>query len=71
MDFDIIICGAGVVGLAIAQELSSEYSCLVIDKEDNFGQATSSRNSEVIHAGLYYPPNSLKSKLCIEGVLSL
>ncbi len=67
MDFDIIICGAGVVGLAIAQELSSEYSCLVIDKEDNFGQATSSRNSEVIHAGLYYPPNSLKSKLCIEG----
>lgn len=67
MDFDVVICGAGVVGLAIAQELSKDYSCLVIDKEPGFGKATSSRNSEVIHAGLYYPPNSLKAKLCVEG----
>ncbi len=67
MDFDVVICGAGAIGLAIAQELSSHYSCLVIDKEDGFGKATSSRNSEVIHAGLYYPPESLKAKFCIEG----
>ncbi len=67
MDFDVVICGAGVVGLAVAAELSKQYTCLVIEKESGFGKATSSRNSEVIHAGLYYPPGSLKSSLCIEG----
>ncbi len=67
MDFDVVICGAGVVGLAVAAELSKDYTCLVIEKESGFGKATSSRNSEVIHAGLYYPPGSLKSSLCIKG----
>ncbi len=67
MDFEVIICGAGVIGLAIAQKLSENYSCLIIEKDTNFGNGTSSRNSEVIHAGLYYPPNSLKAKLCVEG----
>lgn len=68
MDFDIVVIGAGVVGLAIAAELSKTYSNLVVlEKNEKFGQETSSRNSEVIHSGIYYPKNSLKSKLCIEG----
>ena len=66
--FNITIIGAGIVGLAIAEELSKFYTdILVIEKEDTFGQHVSSRNSEVIHSGFYYPPDSLKSKLCVEG----
>jgi len=65
--FDMAVIGAGVVGLAIASELSSLGSVVVIEKNNKFGQETSSRNSEVIHAGLYYPQNSLKAKLCLEG----
>ena len=66
--FDITIIGAGIVGLAIAEELSKFYkNILVIDKEKTFGQHISSRNSEVIHSGFYYPFGSLKSKLCIKG----
>lgn len=68
MDYDIIIIGAGVVGLAIANELSKQPNRLaILDKNKNFGQETSSRNSEVIHSGIYYPKNSLKSNLCISG----
>ena len=68
MDFDIIIIGAGVVGLAVCNSLKdlTEKICL-IEKNYSFGMETSSRNSEVIHSGIYYPKNSLKSKLCIEG----
>ena len=65
---NITIIGAGVIGLAIAYKLfDSDKNIVVIDKEDSFGRATSSRNSEVIHAGLYYEPNSLKAKTCIKG----
>lgn len=67
MDTDVIIIGAGVVGLAIARQLSCKFSCIVIEKYPSFGWETSSRNSEVIHAGLYYPENSLKAKLCVLG----
>lgn len=68
MDVNITIIGAGVVGLAIARELSLYYSDVyVIEKHRTFGQETSSRNSEVIHSGIYYPFNSLKAKLCLEG----
>jgi L-2-hydroxyglutarate oxidase LhgO len=64
----ITIIGAGVVGLAIAAELSQKYQdILVVEQHDAFGRETSSRNSEVIHAGIYYPQNSLKARLCIEG----
>ena len=64
----ITIIGAGVVGLAIAAELSQKYDDIVVlEKHEKFGQETSSRNSEVIHSGIYYPPNSLKTKLCVEG----
>jgi L-2-hydroxyglutarate oxidase LhgO len=65
---NITIVGAGVIGLAIAEELSQKVDrVLVVEKNDAFGRETSSRNSEVIHAGIYYPLDSLKSRLCVEG----
>ena len=67
-DIECIVVGAGVVGLAIARELAlAGRQVMVIDRHDQVGAETSSRNSEVIHAGLYYPPGSLKARLCIEG----
>jgi L-2-hydroxyglutarate oxidase LhgO len=65
---DAIVIGAGVVGLAVAREIAlAGRELLVLDRETRFGSWTSSRNSEVIHAGLYYPPGSLKAGLCVEG----
>ena len=68
MDAEIVITGAGVIGLAIAERLSrSENEVYIIEKNLSFGQETSSRNSEVIHAGIYYSAGSLKSRLCVSG----
>jgi L-2-hydroxyglutarate oxidase LhgO len=68
MDADITIIGAGVVGLAVAAELADEHtSVFILDKNVSHGMGVSSRNSEVIHAGIYYPPGSLKATLCVEG----
>ncbi|MBZ9997507.1 NAD(P)/FAD-dependent oxidoreductase [Mesorhizobium sp. BH1-1-4] len=65
---DFVVAGAGVVGLAIARALAlSGREVVVMEKADAIGTATSSRNSEVIHAGLYYAPGSLKARLCVEG----
>ncbi|MDP2940081.1 MAG: NAD(P)/FAD-dependent oxidoreductase [Candidatus Omnitrophota bacterium] len=65
---DIAIIGAGVVGLAIGARLSKlKPSIYVLERHNSFGQETSSRNSEVIHAGIYYIPGSLKAKTCVEG----
>ena len=65
---DIVIIGAGVVGLAVARAFAfAGRSVLILECERRFGMGTSSRNSEVIHAGLYYPPGSLKEVLCVEG----
>ncbi|KAG0226241.1 hypothetical protein BGW41_004238 [Actinomortierella wolfii] len=65
---DHLVIGAGVVGLAVAERLASRgASTLIVDKNPAVGQETSSRNSEVIHAGIYYPSDSLKTKLCIRG----
>lgn len=65
---NITIIGAGVVGLAIATELSKQYTDIVVlEQHGQFGQEISSRNSEVIHSGIYYPLHFLKTKLCIEG----
>ena len=67
-EIDVAIIGAGVVGLAVASEISQRgKSVFVFERNRTFGQETSSRNSEVIHAGIYYPEDSLKAKLCIEG----
>ena len=70
--FDVCIAGAGVIGLAIAYQLSraashKHKSIVIVEKENSFGKITSSRNSEVIHAGIYYPTDSLKAKLCVTG----
>lgn len=65
---DCIIAGAGVVGLAIARTLAQRGDeVLILEPEEAFGTGTSSRNSEVIHAGIYYPTGSLKAQLCVEG----
>ncbi|MBM4160418.1 MAG: FAD-dependent oxidoreductase, partial [Ignavibacteria bacterium] len=67
-DFEITVIGAGVIGLAIAARLSERHpSVLVVEKNRKYGMETSSRNSEVIHAGIYYTPGSLRAKLCVEG----
>jgi len=67
-DIDCIVLGAGVVGLAVARELAqSGREVLVVEKTEAIGTGTSSRNSEVIHAGIYYPQGSQKARLCVEG----
>ena len=68
MDYRVTVIGAGVVGLAVSRELSDRFdSVLIIDQEESFGRGISSRNSEVVHSGLYYKQNSLKADLCIKG----
>jgi L-2-hydroxyglutarate oxidase LhgO len=65
---DVTVVGAGVVGLAIAAAVARpERSVLLLDRNASFGQETSSRHSGVIHAGIYYPPGSLKARLCVRG----
>ena len=65
---DTLVIGAGVVGLAIARALALDgREVLVLEAADAIGTGTSSRNSEVIHAGIYYPAGSLKAKFCVEG----
>ena len=65
---DCAVIGAGVVGLAVARELAlAGREVIIIEAEDAIGTHTSSRNSEVIHAGIYYPKGSLKARFCVEG----
>lgn len=71
-DIDCIVTGAGVVGLAVARSLALRgREVVVVDRHPGFGMETSSRNSEVIHAGIYYAPNSLKARFCVEGRMAL
>ncbi|MDT4995358.1 MAG: (S)-2-hydroxyglutarate dehydrogenase [Actinoplanes sp.] len=65
------VVGAGIVGLAVARELSRQAQVTVVDKEDRVGAHQTSHNSGVAHAGLYYPPGSLKAELCRRGRLLL
>lgn len=63
-----VVIGAGIVGLACARELAGRgIETVIVERHETFGQETSSRNSEVIHAGLYYPTRMLKARLCVEG----
>lgn len=65
---NIVIIGAGVVGLAIAAKLSEENEGIyILERKSRFGQETSSHNSGVIHSGIHYPPRSLKARLCVKG----
>lgn len=65
---DCVVVGAGVVGLAVARALALQgREVLVLEAANAFGTGTSSRNSEVIHAGIYYAPGSLKGSLCVKG----
>ncbi len=66
--FDAVVVGAGVVGLACAKYLTDQgWDTLLVESESAFGSGTSSRNSEVIHAGIYYSKGSAKSQLCVRG----
>jgi L-2-hydroxyglutarate oxidase LhgO len=63
-----VVIGAGVIGLSVARALAiAGHEVIVLEAQEGIGQETSSRNSEVIHAGLYYPPGSLKAETCIQG----
>lgn len=65
---DCVVIGAGVVGLAVARRLAmAGRDVIILEAADAIGTETSSRNSEVIHAGIYYPKNSLKARLCVQG----
>src|SRR5436190_3732094 len=67
-DFDAVVVGAGVVGLGCGYALSRRGLVVaVLEAEAAIGQGVSSRNSEVIHGGMYYPTGSLKARLCVEG----
>src|SRR3954463_8844296 len=66
--FDCAVIGAGVVGLAVARALALQgRDVIVLEAEGAIGTGTSSRNSEVIHAGIYYPQGSLKASFCVRG----
>ncbi len=68
MDIDCVVIGAGVVGLAIARRLAlADREVVILEANDRIGAETSSRNSEVIHAGIYYPTDSAKARLCVAG----
>jgi L-2-hydroxyglutarate oxidase LhgO len=67
-EIETIVIGAGVVGLAIGRALAEKgQQVLVLEAEPDFGSGISARNSEVIHAGIYYPEGSLKARACVEG----
>jgi L-2-hydroxyglutarate oxidase LhgO len=67
-DVETVVIGAGVIGLAIARALALHgQRVMVLEQHETIGTETSSRNSEVIHAGIYYPPGSLRARTCVEG----
>src|SRR5438552_15995447 len=66
-DTGVAVIGGGVVGLAVAARLASRGEVVILERNARHGQETSSRNSEVIHGGMYYPEGSLKARLCVDG----
>jgi L-2-hydroxyglutarate oxidase len=72
--YDVVIVGGGIVGLAVALEITRRFPhlrLLLLEKEDRVGQHQSGHNSGVIHSGVYYKPGSLKAKLCVEGAQAM
>ena len=71
-NIDCLIIGGGISGLSVANKMAINYEDIfLIEKNLRLGEESSSRNSEVIHAGIYYPENSLKAKFCVEGKILL
>ncbi|MEK9860945.1 MAG: FAD-dependent oxidoreductase, partial [Alphaproteobacteria bacterium] len=65
---DLLVVGAGAVGLALARKAAMDgRDVILVEANESFGMETSSRNSEVIHAGIYYQKDSLKAQLCVKG----
>ena len=65
---ECVVVGAGVIGIAIARQLAlSGREVVILEAAETIGTVTSSRNSEVIHAGIYYPADSLMARLCVSG----
>jgi (S)-2-hydroxyglutarate dehydrogenase len=72
--YDVTIIGGGIVGLAVAREITQRFPrlrLLLLEKEDRVGRHQSGHNSGVIHSGVYYKPGSLKAKLCVEGARAM
>ena len=72
--YDVVIVGGGIVGLAVALEITRRFPrlrLLVLEKEDRVGRHQSGHNSGVIHSGVYYKPGSLKAKLCVTGAAAM
>jgi len=72
--YDVIIVGGGIVGLAVALEVTERFPrlrLLLLEKEDRVGRHQSGHNSGVIHSGIYYKPGSLKAKLCVTGAAAM
>jgi L-2-hydroxyglutarate oxidase LhgO len=67
--YDLLVIGGGAIGLAVARyfQIEQGWQCLLVEKEGQVGQGISARNSEVLHAGFYYPTGSLKASLCVDG----
>ena len=70
--YDLIVVGGGMVGLSIAKNMldsiaQKNFKIAIIEKEESTGVHSSGRNSGVLHAGLYYPPDSIKAKVCVKG----
>jgi len=71
-NLDVVVVGGGVIGLAAAAALArAGRSVVLVERHDALARETTARNSEVIHAGLYYPAGSLKAKLCVSGRIAL
>src|SRR6266699_2607248 len=72
--YNVVIIGGGVVGLAVALEITRRFPklrLLLVEKEDRVARHQSGHNSGVIHSGVYYKPGSLKAKLCVEGATAM